>query len=220
MKKSIYAAFVLAAFSMTSCDSTEETKEVENEEEVAEVQAVNYELDETTPLNWIGRWVVPTEDGDVMEAKNHTGHVAISNGMITVEGDDVQGNFSIDMSTITVTDLDGDKKEGLEDHLKGLREGSEDHFFRTSEYASVDVKILGMNDGMAHVVISVLGIEIEDKVAIHAHSEGDDMKLHGNFVVDFSPLSMPMTTPDPEKPEEGNVSPEIEFELDVTLKKA
>jgi len=218
MKKSVYAAFVLAAFTMTSCDSAEEV--TENNEEDAAVETVQYELTETTPLNWIGRWVVPTEDGGTMEAKNHTGHVAISNGMLTVEGDDVTGSFTIDMSTITVTDLDGDKKEGLENHLKGMREGSEDHFFRINEFANVDVKITEIKDGMAHLVLSVLGVELEQKVAVHAHAEGENMKLHGNFTFDFSALNMPMTTPDPEKPEEGNVSPEIEFDLDVTLKKA
>lgn len=51
---------------------------------------------------------------------SHTGTIKITEGTIEVKKDKpLSGNFTLDMTTITDTDLEGRGKEGLEKHLKG-----------------------------------------------------------------------------------------------------
>lgn len=65
----------------------------------------------------------------------HTGTVNITNGTLTVKDGVLEsGSFIIDMSTITVTDLDGKSKENLEGHLKGTTAGKENDFFNVGQY--------------------------------------------------------------------------------------
>lgn len=210
----IYGALVFAAFGMTACGEQEaEEKNEETKEKKAE--KVEYVLDkDATELGWVGSWVVPGEDGKMEEAKNHTGNVTISEGKMTVIGDDVKGSFTVDMSSIVVTDLEEEEGKGkLEGHLQ-----SED-FFKVEDYAKVTVALNSLKDGVADITINVIGIEVNDKVEVETSMEGDKMMMHGEFAIDFAALSMPMTSPDPEKPEEGNVNPEIKFHLHAVLNK-
>lgn len=210
----IYGALVFAAFGMTACGEQEaEEKNEETKEKKAE--KVEYVLDkDATELGWVGSWVVPGEDGKMEEAKNHTGNVTISEGKMTVKGDDVKGSFTVDMSSIVVTDLEEEEGKGkLEGHLQ-----SED-FFKVEDYAKVTVALNSLKDGVADITINVIGIEVNDKVEVETSMEGDKMMMHGEFAIDFAALSMPMTSPDPEKPEEGNVNPEIKFHLHAVLNK-
>jgi len=65
----------------------------------------------------------------------HTGDISLSGGEVVVkDGAITGGSFTLDMNTINVTDLEGDKKAGLEAHLKGTSEGKEDHFFNVGKY--------------------------------------------------------------------------------------
>lgn len=68
-------------------------------------------------------------------ATTHSGTVNISDGRLTVsDGKITGGTVTIDMSTITDTDLEGEQKAKLEAHLKGSAEGKEDDFFNVSKY--------------------------------------------------------------------------------------
>ena len=66
----------------------------------------------------------------------HTGTIKLSEGKIFVKDSVVEtGSFIINMKTISVTDsIDAKQKQDLENHLKGLKEKSEDHFFNTNKY--------------------------------------------------------------------------------------
>src|SRR5688572_26312150 len=68
----------------------------------------------------------------------HTGTINISEGAFYVKnGLAESGDFTIDMKSIAVTDLkDGEEKQNLENHLKGLSKEEEkvDHFFNTNKY--------------------------------------------------------------------------------------
>lgn len=65
----------------------------------------------------------------------HTGTVKVSDGQLTVEDGEVSGgSFTIDFTTITNTDQQGDSKAKLEAHLKGTAEGKEDDFFNIQKY--------------------------------------------------------------------------------------
>lgn len=77
----------------------------------------------------------------------HTGTIAIESGIVkTSDQKIVSGSFLIDMKSIIVTDLEGDKKEGLEGHLKGVAEGKEDHFFNVAKYPTAAFEITGVTE--------------------------------------------------------------------------
>lgn len=214
MKKAAYAAFMVAAFGLTSCGGSEETVE-----EVEEVTTSEYTLNtEETKLEWRAAWVIPAEDGSLTEAKFHTGTINVTDGSVTSTGNDVMGDFQIDLTSIEVTDLGPeDGKGGLEAHLMGKKEDKDpNHFFNTNEFTTAKVHVKEIVDGMAHVVLSVLGIEIEQKVAISTTTEGDKMMMHGEFEFDMTNLNFAMTEPNPT---DGNINPSIGFHLHAVLDK-
>lgn len=210
MKKVAYAAFMIAAIGLTSCGGSEETVE----EEV--VTTVEYTLNtEETKLEWTGSWVVPTEDGGQMEAKTHNGSVSVTEGMITVTGEETTGSFAVDMSSINNADLAEDSidKAKLEGHLMSP------DFFNVGSFSKVNVSLNGVKDGMAMITVEMLGNKIDQTVPVTTNMEGDQMMMHGEFPIDFTALNWRMATPNPEKPEEGNVSPVVNFHLHAVLDK-
>ncbi|GAB5564603.1 MAG: YceI family protein [Winogradskyella sp.] len=76
---------------------------------------------------------------------SHTGTIAIKSGDLEFDGETlVGGSFTIDMTSIVVTDLEGDSKASLEGHLKS------DDFFGVDNYTTASltftsVKATGKN---------------------------------------------------------------------------
>ncbi|MGM0635646.1 MAG: YceI family protein [Bacteroidota bacterium] len=67
---------------------------------------------------------------------SHNGTVKLSKGHFLMEGDElVGGEFVVDMTTINVTDLEGDNKKDLEGHLKS------DDFFGVKKHKMATFKI-------------------------------------------------------------------------------
>lgn len=78
---------------------------------------------------------------------NHTGYLNVAKGYINLnENNEIAGGeFVIDLSTITVTDLEeGKGKEKLEGHLKGTVEGQEGDFFNINKYPTGSFSVTGM----------------------------------------------------------------------------
>ena len=225
MKKTIYAAFVFAALGLTACNSGEETKEESTENKEEKIEVVNYSLVASeSKIDWRGAWVAPGEDGEMMEMKSHEGTVDISQGSVKVKGDDISGSFKIDMTTITNEDLAGaeGKKKSLESHLKGTIEDKEEKnkdFFQTQKYATVDVKLKSIKEGDATLVLSIMGMDIEQTVPVMTKIKGDKMMINGDFTIDLSPLKLQGMQPNPEKPKEGSVNSKIDFTLNVVMNK-
>jgi polyisoprenoid-binding protein YceI len=74
----------------------------------------------------------------------HQGSVPILEGTVFVDGTTITGGkVVLDMRNLQVTDLDGEDKQRLEAHLKGLRPGKEDDFFNTSLYPTATYTIEG-----------------------------------------------------------------------------
>lgn len=76
---------------------------------------------------------------------SHTGTIAIKSGDLEFDGETlVGGAFTIDMTSIVVTDLEGDSKASLEGHLK-----SDDFFgvdkYNTASLTFTSVKATGKN---------------------------------------------------------------------------
>lgn len=212
MKKTMYAALIFAAFGMTACGG-QEVEDTTAQEETSAPVSYTLNADESE-LEWRGSWVVPTEDGGMQEAKDHTGTVAIKSGDVTVDGDNITGTFMVDMNTIVVTDLEEEDGKGkLEGHLRA------DDFFNVGEYANVSVVLNGVENGVADLAITVMGITLNENVPVETKMEGDKMMMHGEFTVDFAALEMPMTQGNPEKPEDGKVNSAIDFHLHAVLNK-
>lgn len=84
-----------------------------------ETNANQFSLNPNSTLNWTGRKV----------GGEHYGTVALTDGFIAVESGVVSaGEFTIDMSTITSTDLSGDEASKLVGHLSSA------DFFDTVQY--------------------------------------------------------------------------------------
>ncbi|GGI58131.1 YceI family protein [Winogradskyella haliclonae] len=102
---------------------------------------------------------------------SHTGNISIKSGQLIFDNNQLKGGqFIIDMSTITVTDLEGDYKNQIEGHLKS------DDFFGVTKFPQAsltftDVKVTGKNS------YRVIGnITIKGKT----ESVSFDLSIYGN----------------------------------------
>lgn len=132
MKKlNIFFAFFLAIV-LVACGS-KENKEIETEGEDLtenEMASVNgtYELAGDSQLMWEGS----------KPAGSHTGTLNISGGQFTIaDGKITDGNFNVNMSSLTVTDLEGEEKDNLEGHLKTA------DFFDAEQFPTAEFKVTG-----------------------------------------------------------------------------
>ncbi|AEE19998.1 polyisoprenoid-binding protein YceI [Dokdonia sp. Hel_I_63] len=141
MKKQILntlAAVALIA-GVVSCKGEKNETEAKDAQEVAVVEdATKFKVDAAgSTIAWVGS--KPTG--------KHNGTINIENGVVNVAGDVITGTFLIDMTSITVTDLEaGDGKESLEGHLKGMAEGKEDHFFNVAKYPTAAFEVTGVTE--------------------------------------------------------------------------
>lgn len=82
---------------------------------------------EASSVDWTGKKL----------ASAHTGNIKLQQGFLTLseKGDLVGGEFIMDMKSIAVTDLTGEYKTKLEDHLNS------DDFFGVNNYATSKLEI-------------------------------------------------------------------------------
>ena len=119
-------------------------------------------------------------------AGKHNGTISISAGELTYDanGDISGGNFTLDMNSITVTDLQpGDGKEDLEAHLKGSTEKDQDDFFNVAKYPTGTfaitsiTPITGSTDGSTHAVKGNLTLkDVTKEVSFNAMVKSNDTK--------------------------------------------
>jgi polyisoprenoid-binding protein YceI len=125
-------AVVLTA--MVSCKDNKHETEAGEAEMAAEssMKASKFMLDpEASIIHWEGNKPTGT----------HTGTIKLESGVIKMEGDSLSGTFLIDMTTITDTDLEGDQKTDLEQHLKGTVKGKEGDFFDVQKFPTAAFEI-------------------------------------------------------------------------------
>lgn len=102
-------------------------------------------------------------------AGTHAGTMNIKDGSISVEkGAVTGGKFTIDMNSINVTDLEGEKKAYLESHLKGSSDDNADDFFNVAKYPTATFEITKLtaldNDADAsHLVYGNLTLKEQTK---------------------------------------------------------
>ncbi|ESU28890.1 YCE I like family protein [Flavobacterium limnosediminis JC2902] len=128
MKKIVLSLFIAAALVSVSCKKAETDGSKDTVEAAVTADGVVYKANTTSSvINW----------GGSKPGGKHVGTVNLQDGEFTVKDNKiVTGKFTINMSTITVTDLKPDDgKEDLEAHLKGTGDkADQDHFFNIKKY--------------------------------------------------------------------------------------
>ncbi|MCL9770930.1 YceI family protein [Flavobacterium sp. HXWNR69] len=97
-------------------------------------------------INWVGKKVTGS----------HEGTIALKEGALIYKGKKVVGgNFTVDMTTINTTDLDGKSKANLDGHLKS------DDFFGVEKYPSATLvfKSIGEKGNGVYAVTGDLTIK-------------------------------------------------------------
>jgi polyisoprenoid-binding protein YceI len=75
---------------------------------------------------------------------SHQGIVPILDGSVFIDGNNITGGkVTLDMKNLQVTDLEGEDKLALEEHLKGYKPGKEDDFFNVNQYPTAIYVIKG-----------------------------------------------------------------------------
>ncbi len=138
LKITVMAFLAVSAF---SCKNNE-TKAEEALEDAAEASdvATAYKVDTSeSTIKWEASKPTAT----------HYGAVELSSGTLLANGGEIEaGDFTMDMNTITVGDLEGDDRAALEAHLKGTAEGKEGDFFNAKEFPIAKFEMTGIVDNM------------------------------------------------------------------------
>ncbi|MFD2917659.1 YceI family protein [Psychroserpens luteus] len=122
----------------------------------------------------------------------HNGTINIESGIFKTDDGKLQsGTFLIDMTSITVVDLEaGDGKENLESHLKGTVEGKEGDFFDVTKFPSAAFEITGTEALAAGKTrlsgnLSIKGQKHNISFPVTISNEGDMMTIESEaFTID------------------------------------
>tara|TARA_Y100000588_G_scaffold45447_1_gene42955 strand:- start:233 stop:868 length:636 start_codon:yes stop_codon:yes gene_type:complete len=116
-KKTLIIIFMFVAGCGTVKDTEKSSKKLN---QVSFEEGVYSVVVDRTELSWIGKEI---------STKIHTGTLNLSDGTIQIiDENTINGNITIDMSSINVTDLQGRAKEMLEGHLRSA------DFFEVENY--------------------------------------------------------------------------------------
>lgn len=126
----------------------------------------------------------------------HTGTVNLDSGTFSLaDGKLESGTFIIDMTSINVTDLEGEYKTDLEAHLKGTGEGNEDHFFNVNKFPNGAFEITGATEENGKTMVSgnlsLKGIKNNVTFPATITNEGDIMTFTSDaFTIDRTKWSV------------------------------
>jgi len=173
LTKKLLFLLVVSLFAV-ACSSSPEGEEVEAQdaadvENTEEAEAQTLKVDtEASLINWLG----------TKPAGQHEGTLKVKSGELKVkDGNIMGGSFVIDMTTINVTDLEGEDKADLEKHL------TTGDFFEVDKYNEakfeiVEVKAAEGEEGITHRISGNLTLKGETKlVNIPANVTMEDNKL-------------------------------------------
>ncbi len=180
MKKLIYLLpFLALSLVFTSCSSAPEgakatVEAAKGKAATATAQAVSYNVDNNSTITWTG-----SKPGG-----KHMGKFMVSNGTLKVNDGNIEaGNFTIDMTSNQVIDLQAGKgKEKLEGHL-----GAGD-FFETAKYPTGTFTITNSQkiSGNPTVTHKLTGdLKLKDKV--HSVSFDANIVMGGGKVTAVTP---------------------------------
>lgn len=114
----------------------------------------------------------------------HNGSVAIKEGSLKLKNDVlVGGSFTMDMTSITVLDLEGKGKDKLEGHLKS------DDFFSVNNHPTATLVVteaVAKGNGMYNIKadLTIKGITQPVEFIANVDSAGDDVKATADIKID------------------------------------
>jgi polyisoprenoid-binding protein YceI len=179
MKVNLLKNVALAAtlvFAVSCKDAENEVKASEAEQAAeATAEAVTYNVDtEASKIQWLGSKV----------AGSHNGTIDLEGGMVKVSGENVEsGEFMIDMSSITVTDLEGEDAASLKGHLQS------GDFFNVQEYPTAKFVVTSINteNGQAMLSGNLTMKDVTKNVSfpVNVKYDGNKMMLNSEtFTID------------------------------------
>ncbi|MGM1056932.1 MAG: YceI family protein [Bacteroidota bacterium] len=146
MKKTFLNVFMIAGIAMATVGcKNDTTSEDAKEVATANAEAMEYAVDiSTSVIEWEGNKPTGT----------HTGTIQLKNGTFKANDSIIEsGTFVISMTSINVTDLEGDEKNNLESHLKGTVEGKEGDFFNVNQFPEATFVVTGVNQVNGQTVL-------------------------------------------------------------------
>ena len=166
------SAAALLLFTVSCKENPNETEASGAETEaMAPAEAVTYNVDtELSSIAWVGS--KPTED--------HTGNLSLSSGMVKVQDEALaSGEFVIDMTSIEVTDLEGEEATNLKAHLEGTLPGKATDFFNTPKYPTAKFVVTGVKtvDGKSILEGNLTLKDVTKNVSFPVNVSYDDNKM-------------------------------------------
>ncbi|MDX8341114.1 YceI family protein [Draconibacterium sp. IB214405] len=109
----------------------------------------------------------------------HTGYLNLAGGEVFVEGNDVTGaNLSLDLTSIEVTDLQGEWKDKLVGHLKS------DDFFSVEKHPVGNFKITSVKNDKVTGDLTIKGITNEVSFPAEIKVDGKTLSASGTASID------------------------------------
>ncbi|MEM9833030.1 MAG: YceI family protein [Bacteroidota bacterium] len=142
-----------------------------------EKEATTYTVDtKQSEITWKGEKVTGQHLGTIQLQQ---GSLALEDGKLT------GGNFTIDMSTLSNTDLEGEQKGKLEGHLKS------DDFFGVATYPTATLRITGVEPQSGNTYQVTGELTIKDKTntiefPTTVTTKGDKVMASASITVDRS----------------------------------
>ncbi|WP_431136102.1 YceI family protein [Psychroserpens mesophilus] len=179
------ALSLVLTFSISSCKNKAEEANTSD----AEAAAVSESTSEKFTVNVAESAI---EWKGFKPTGTHNGTINLDNGVFKTDDGKLQsGTFLIDMSSITVNDLEaGDGKEDLEAHLKGTVEGKENHFFDVTKFPSAAFEITGTESLAAGKTrlsgnLSIKGQKHNISFPVNITNNGDQITIESDsFTID------------------------------------
>ena len=126
MKKILYLFVAIITF---ACNTTTKKEEKKNDVAVQDT-SLSFNL-ENSKIKWTGI---------ELTSKTHYGSLKLTQAnLVIVDSKITSGEFTVDMTSLNVEDLEGEWKERLEGHL------SSDDFFSIEKFQTASLKVLNSN---------------------------------------------------------------------------
>ena len=129
---------------------------------------------EKSNIEWIGKKPTGTHDGTVNVSK---GFIELNK-----KGEITNGEFVLDMNSISCSDLQGKKKESLDSHLKDA------DFFNTEEYPTSTFKINEVSSDTIYGTLTIKGIaqkiKFPFKEMVYTNKDTTTLEYRSEIIID------------------------------------
>lgn len=178
MKKSIVLLALTSMLFISCKEEKEKNDSVETTEKQSAMFSGTHQIDiEKSSIKWVGNKLTGSHDGTI----------SLKEGVLDgSDGKIGSGNFVLDMTSITVTDLEGDEKLSLEGHLKGTEKpDAEDHFFNVKKYPTATFKVVGMEENWLVGDLTMKDVTETVKIPVEiAEEDGKFVVTAETFTID------------------------------------